>query len=869
MDQNKELVKLIKSHIKSWVPPGIESVDLVPTGDMPGDQIKIEDNHITNANNVFKQLLKVLKGCYENKRKVVISVHGGSGVGKSETGALIGYYLNQIGIGTYILSGDNYPRRIPKDNDAERHRVYRNSGLNGLTNSKGYNESVKEALNSLWLEELEADPQLIKEYPWLFTYQNEGKKGLRNYLGTKKEIEFERINGIIDEFKEGYSEIYLKRMGRTRDALYYEYVDFSSIDVLIIEWTHGNNINLIGVDIPILLNSTPEETLAHRKKRNRDGKTDSAFTTTVLQLEQELLISQSKKAKFILTKSGDLIDYHTLMASLKSKKISNGPMLNVYPDSIDGNLSGTIEMLKHPLVKGAFDDLYILPSVFNTDLDRGFSVINYDLNQSLSKKGDFLNLQQLGIGLKFDFILNHASVLSPQFQDLIKHGKNSKYKDFFINWNEFWLGYGPNVDGVVAPEEEYLKEMFFRKPGLPVLNVRMPNGEEVPYWNTFYQEIKYPHLEPQDIMSLIEVQYYEADMIAQKINEGLKNNLRPSDIDIHEKKALKDKIVTYLETKRHYLGQMDLNVQSPMVWDFYDETLRKLSEYGANIVRLDAFAYAPKTPGKRNFLNDPETWGMLSKIDNLAKGYGLKILPEIHAMYEEGIHNKISEQGYLTYDFFLPGLIIDAFERKNASVLKRWIQEILDQKIQTVNMLGCHDGIPLLDLKGLLTEDQIKKLIKIVVDRGGHVKDLHGKKNIYYQVNATYFSALGEDENRLILSRALQMFMPGQPQIWYLDLLGGKNDYEAVKLAGPSGHKEINRTNVSSDEVIDKLKTTLVKKQIKLLKLRREHLAFSLDAQIRILPSPEHILNIEWQNGQHLASIEIDFITDSYEIFTA
>ncbi len=57
--------------------------------------------------------------------------------------------------------------------------------------------------------------------------------------------------------------------------------------MLVIEWTHGNNPNLNGVDVPILLNSTPEETLAHRRARNRDGKTDSPFTTMVLAIEQD------------------------------------------------------------------------------------------------------------------------------------------------------------------------------------------------------------------------------------------------------------------------------------------------------------------------------------------------------------------------------------------------------------------------------------------------------------------------------------------------------------------------------------------------------------------------------------------------------
>ena len=93
----------------------------------------------------------------------------------------------------------------------------------------------------------------------------------------------------------------------------------------------------------------------------------------------------------------------------------------------------------------------------------------------------------------------------------------------------------------------------------------------------------------------------------------------------------------------------------------------------------------------------------------------------------------------------------------------------MEKRIRTVNMLGCHDGIPLLDLKGLLSEERIQSLIDTIVSRG-ICEGLHGQKNIYYQVNATYYSALGEDERKMLMARAIQLFMPGKPQIWYLDL---------------------------------------------------------------------------------------------------
>ena len=93
------------------------------------------------------------------------------------------------------------------------------------------------------------------------------------------------------------------------------------------------------------------------------------------------------------------------------------PMLNAYPDSVGGTLSDITGFLQKPELKDVFSSFYILPSVFNTDLDRGFSVIDYTLNEELADKKDLEALEELGINLKLDFILNHASVLSRQFQD--------------------------------------------------------------------------------------------------------------------------------------------------------------------------------------------------------------------------------------------------------------------------------------------------------------------------------------------------------------------------------------------------------------------------------------------------------------------
>ena len=554
-------------------------------------------------------------------------------------------------------------------------------------------------------------------------------------------------------------------------------------------------------------------------------------------------------------------------------KNNNGPMLNAYPDSLGGNLSDIANFLSKNELKDVFSSFYILPSLFHTDLDRGFSVIDYSLNELFAKKEDLEKLDELGIDLKLDFILNHASVLSKQFQDIIKNGEKSEYRDFFIDWNKFWDGCGKMTEeGYIQPKPELIKDMFFRKPGLPILMVRFPDGKEVPYWNTFYQEVRYPSLDAVDIRNITGVQYGIADGLANLLNRGLcegkspekilnESNIYSNKLSDDQKKELCDK----LESERKYLGQMDLNIKSPLVWEFYDNTLKTLADYGAKIVRLDAFAYAPKEVGEKNFLNEPATWDVLTKVRELADKYDVRLLPEIHASYEEKIYEKIANKGYMTYDFFLPGLIIDAFEQQSGEVLKKWADELVEKKIQVVNMLGCHDGIPLLDLKGLISEERIQSVIDTVVKRGGYVKDLHGQKNVYYQVNATYYSALGEEDKRMLLTRAIQIFMPGKPQVWYLDLFAGKNDHEAVKRAGAGGHKEINRTNLTVEEMEAGLQRDIVLKQLEMLRFRHTFPVFSNESEFTMKCSDSKIF-MEWKNKEESAVLKADLSDFNFDI---
>ena len=560
--------------------------------------------------------------------------------------------------------------------------------------------------------------------------------------------------------------------------------------------------------------------------------------------------------------------------------LPQGVMLNAYPDSIGSRLADVIELLKKPEFKDAFSLFYILPTFFHSDLDRGFSIIDYDLNEELVSPDDLAELDSLGIQIKLDLVLNHLSVRSPQFQDLLKNGDASPYRDFFIDWDAFWRDHGEQGEGgQIVPDKAFLDKLFMRKPGLPILKVRFPDGSLKAYWNTFYQKVDFAEITALDFAEIKGLSPDEAQAIADHVKIVIKDKGYLEAVDLAHVAHLTDDIIKAVCRKREYLGQMDLNARSELVWKFYDDTLRKLSEYGARIIRLDAFAYLHKEPGQPNFFNRPGTWIYLHRLRSMAQKYGLTIFPEIHAEYGSGIYEEIAREGYPIYDFFFPGLVIDALERGTSEALRRWMAEILAKELQTINMLGCHDGIPVLDLRGkqidgmyragLLEDEQIDAAMQTIIDRGGLTKNLYGadgRKIDYYQVNATFFSALGEEEHKLLLARAIQMFMPGVPQVWYLDLFAGTNDYAAAKRGRTAGHKEINRTTLKWVDLEEGLRRPVVLDQLALIRLRNLSPAFR--GELTIFDTEDHLLHLRWQHPEATATLKADLRRHSFSVYS-
>jgi sucrose phosphorylase len=108
------------------------------------------------------------------------------------------------------------------------------------------------------------------------------------------------------------------------------------------------------------------------------------------------------------------------------------------------------------------------------------------------------------------------------------------------------------------------------------------------------------------------------------------------------------------------------------------------------------------------------------------------------------------------------------------------------------------------------------------------------------------------------------MFMPGIPQVWYLDLFAGRNDYEAADKGGVAGHKEINRTTLSLADVEAGLQQALVRDQIALIRLRNTSPAFT--GEMEVLDAEPHQLFIRWRHPRACLALRADLRTRAFTI---
>jgi sucrose phosphorylase len=181
--------------------------------------------------------------------------------------------------------------------------------------------------------------------------------------------------------------------------------------------------------------------------------------------------------------------------------------------------------------------------------------------------------------------------------------------------------------------------------------------------------------------------------------------------------------------------------------------------------------------------------------------------------------------------------------------------------------LDCHDGIPVSpDLEGVLAPTEMQALAEVILRRGGNINRILSDAPTdgvdVHQLNCTYFSALGEDDRRYLAARAIQLFAPGIPQVYYVGLLAGANDHEASARTGEG--RAINRHDYSRVELGEALTRPVVRELLDLLRLRATHPAFGGPLEVETT-SPSS-LRLTRTAGTARAALDVDLATGRFDL---
>ncbi|HEY9053604.1 MAG TPA: hypothetical protein VIO60_02165, partial [Rectinemataceae bacterium] len=311
----------------------------------------------------------------------------------------------------------------------------------------------------------------------------------------------------------------------------------------------------------------------------------------------------------------------------------------------------------------------------------------------------------------------------------------------------------------------------------------------------------------------------------------------------------------------------DLDVKSPSARRLLKEILENFASHSIKIVRLDAVGYVIKKRGTNCFCVEPDFHEFIAWIRSIADELGIELLLEIHARPD--ILKRLAAEGHSVYDFALPALLLYSFYSQSSSKLR---EHLLSCTGNRYTMLDCHDGIPIWpDLEGVLSSAEITQIVDTCLARGANLSRVRsgqmGSEAIdTHQINCTYFDALGRDPDAYIAARAIQFFVPGTPQVYYVGLLAGENDYGALEETGIG--RSVNRHNYSQKEIDSACEKPVVKRLFDLIRFRNEHPAFA--GSFSLEGFDESSIVITWRKENTFCSLDASLATKKARItFTA
>jgi sucrose phosphorylase len=315
--------------------------------------------------------------------------------------------------------------------------------------------------------------------------------------------------------------------------------------------------------------------------------------------------------------------------------------------------------------------------------------------------------------------------------------------------------------------------------------------------------------------------------------------------------------------------QADLDVRDPGTERYLLGILGRLAEHGVAMVRLDAVGYAVKTPGTSCFMTD-ETLDYVAGLREHARRLGIEVLAELHSHFDQQI--RMSAAVDRVYDFALAPLVLHALLAGDGRPLRRWLGL---RPANAVTVLDTHDGIGVVDVgtdqtggapTPLLDAGQVRELARRVHENSGGTSVLATGQTAdagdVYQIDCTFWDALGRDRRRYLLARLVQFFLPGIPQVYYVGLLAGRND--PALLARTGDGRELNRHRYSDQELAAALEQPVVQDLLGLIRFRNRHPAFQ--GSFACLDGAGGGFELRWRNGPHEARLAPDFAAGTYAL---
>ena len=375
---------------------------------------------------------------------------------------------------------------------------------------------------------------------------------------------------------------------------------------------------------------------------------------------------------------------------------------------------------------------------------------------------------------------------------------------------------------------------------------------------------------------------YKDYFIVQDDVEELKLVTRPRTLPLlteFETKSGKKKVWTTFSE-----DQIDLNFKNEDLFVEIIDILLFYVEMGAKSIRLDAIGYMWKELGT-NCIHQPKA----HEIIKLWRDIFNEVAPNTILISETNVPHKDNisyfGNGYdevkMVYQFPLPPLTLHTMQTGNSTRILDWLDglKMVSDKTTFFNFLSSHDGIGVVPATGLLTQDEIDRMIEKVIEHGGKIsyKNNSDGSSSPYEMNINYLEALSSPDLDIkkrcdVLLSAVNILnsIIGVPAIYIHTILGSLNDYEGLAQTGRN--RSINREKLDYDVVREELENKESLRNmvfygiIKQIEARTSEKAFHPTANQKVVKIDDRIFSIIRSSGDEELLVINNISSDIIEL---